>query len=97
MLVSLTVSTGVVLDRLALTIVGGIGSRHAPPVWDVFMMSLVPLVVLGVCIYIVWVQKKRFYGIPTWKRACWYIASICIPVATVFIHLYFIVFLLWAR
>ena len=97
MLVSLTVSTGVVLDRLALTTVGGIGSRHAPPVWDVFMMSLVPLVVLGVCIYIVWVQKKRFYGIPTWKRACWYIASICIPVATVFIHLYFIVFLLWAR
>ena len=60
MLVSLTVSTGVVLDRLALTIVGSVLSRHAPPVWDVFLTSLVPLVVLGICIYIVWVQKNGF-------------------------------------
>ena len=92
MLVSLTVSTGVVLDRLALTIVGSIRNLPAPLAWDLIMMSLVPLVVLGVCIYVVWVQKQRFYGIPTWKSVCWYIASICIPVVAVCIHLYLLVF-----
>ena len=92
MLVSLTVSTGVVFDRLALTIVGGIRNLPAPLAWDLIMMSLVPLVVLGVCIYVVWVQKQRFYGIPKWKSVCWYTASICIPVVAVCIHLYLLVF-----
>jgi hypothetical protein len=92
MLVSLTVSTGVVFDRLALTIVGSIRNLPAPLAWDFIMISLVPLVVLGVCIYVVWVQKQRFYGIPKWKSVCWYIASICTPVVAVCIHLYLLVF-----
>ena len=63
MVVSMAISLGVILDRVALTAVGVSQSSSSPSSWKMFWFSVVPLVVLSFCLYVVWSQKKRINSV----------------------------------
>ena len=80
MLASVAISIGVILDRVTITISGvTINNSHAMR-WELFWFSVVPLVVLGICFYVVWKQKQRINSRSTWKRVSWYIVAIVFPI-----------------
>jgi predicted membrane metal-binding protein len=60
---------------------------------QMFLFTLLPLIFLGVCFYIVWKQRARINSTQPWKRVCWYIAASVIPFVVIFVQLAGIVWL----
>lgn len=88
MVVSMAISIGVILDRVALTAVGISSSNSASGAWKMFWFSVIPLAVLGVCFYVVWTQKKRLNSVHRWKRISWYVAACMLPLVVVAAQLF---------
>lgn len=80
MLASVAISIGIILDRVTLTTIGIVGNNPPRMNWMMFWFSVIPLVVLGICLYVVWKQKKRINSKSTWKRVSWYIGAILFPI-----------------
>jgi len=93
MLACLGISIGIIINRVALTIIGMVNSRGMGGAEQMFWFTATPFVVLCFCFYLVWKQKRRINATQTWKRVCWYIASIVIPLVVLFGQLAGIVWL----
>ncbi len=87
MLTSIGISTGVILDRVSLTIIGVINSGGMGNSEQMFWFTLLPLLILVICFLVVWKQRERINSTQCWKRICWYIASIIIPLVVIFVQL----------
>jgi hypothetical protein len=79
MVISIAISIGVILDRIALTIVGIINSNSMIMAWEMFWFSVIPFVVLCFCLFIVWKYKNRINSKSRWKRVSWYFVACIIP------------------
>lgn len=93
MLASVVISIGVLLDRVSLTIIGLINTRGMGNSEQMFWFTLLPLLILVICFLVVWKQRERINSTRLWKRICWYIASILIPLVVIFVQLAGIVWL----
>jgi len=80
LLTGVAISVGVIFDRVFLTLYGVFQSRGSVIGWNMFLSSLVPLVLLLVFFYVIWKLKSKFEQIILWKRVFWYIVALLTPI-----------------